>query len=165
MTLSNEIKTWLHKTNELAPSGFVIAFHLRLNFPDFIFQNYPKNWSVLYSEKGYLMIDPAVRWGNSNIGYKRWSELKEPAAEQFWQHAESFGLKYGVTVATCDGNSRTIGGFARPDREFKNDEIDTLQQYVSALHDLTNVSGEKVALLRKAMHKFSTEIPRTEIPA
>jgi LuxR family transcriptional regulator len=64
----NEIKNRLETVKEMSPAGSAIAFHVKLTSPEFLFQTYPKVWTEIYSEKGYLMVDRIVGWGFANIG-------------------------------------------------------------------------------------------------
>ena len=54
-----------------------------------------------------------------------------------FKEAAQFGLNHGVTVACGPIKSRTIASFSRPDREFRDDEIDRIERKVVRLHDLS----------------------------
>ena len=70
-----------------------------------------------------MLADPMVFWGFGNDGTIRWSDIDLPDPHGILGQAAEFGLKYGVAVALGPTSSRTIGGFARDDREFSDDEI------------------------------------------
>jgi len=75
-----------------------------------------------------------VSWGFSEEGTRRWSEIPIPDPHDIWGQAAAFGLKYGVAVSHGPLSSRSIGGFARPDREFSDSEIQTIAEIVHLLH-------------------------------
>ncbi|MCB1356241.1 MAG: autoinducer binding domain-containing protein, partial [Maritimibacter sp.] len=92
-------------------------------------------WTEIYTEKGYMLADPMVFWGFGNDGTVRWSDIDLPDPHGILAQAAEFGLKYGVAVALGPTSSRTIGGFAREDREFSDDEIAAIADIVRALHE------------------------------
>lgn len=141
-----------------SPAGFAIAFHIRLMSPDFLFQTYPKNWIDLYSEKGWVMADPIVRWGFSETGYIRWSDLGHLDDQDILGHSARYGMTYGVAIATDTGGSRSVAGFSRNDREFTDDEIAVLLEDVDDLHAATASSEGMSADLRNALHDLSIKM-------
>ncbi|MCK0094179.1 autoinducer binding domain-containing protein [Yoonia sp. F2084L] len=130
-----EISETLGKLNQLAPAGYALGFHVEYTTPKFVFQTYPKAWLDYYSSNGLIMMDPMVAWGFENAGGKRWSGLEDPAG--VLKMAGEYGMKYGVVIAAVSGDSRSIGGFAHPDREFTDDEIAQLEADVVLIHDNT----------------------------
>ena len=98
-------------------------------------QTYDPDWIERYTSRGYMLCDPMVSWGFSTTGVSRWSELDFPDPHDIFGQAAAFGLKYGVAVAHGVCSSRTIGGFAREDREFTDDEIAKIRETVIYLHD------------------------------
>ena len=137
----SKLKVLLKSVDSLAPSGFAIAFHIRLTSPDFLFQTYPKDWTNIYSDKGYVMQDPTVRWGFVETGSIRWSGLTEMDDHNILGQSLAYGMAYGVTIATDTGGSRSLASFSRPDREYLDDEIKQLSQCVQSLHDMTAFQG------------------------
>ncbi len=137
-----KIKDLLEKANGHSPSGFAIAFHIRLTSPDFLFQTYPKDWTDIYSEKGYVMVDPTVRWGFSETGHVRWSALSDLDDQNILEQSVAYGLGYGVTISTDTDNSRSFASFSRADREYSDDEIADLVECLQSLHkDTASDSG------------------------
>ncbi|MCF2903503.1 autoinducer binding domain-containing protein [Octadecabacter sp. CECT 8868] len=137
MSNTSKIREILETVETLSPAGFAIAFHIRLTSPDFLFQTYAKEWTDLYSEKGYVMVDPIVRWGFTETGSIRWSSLGEYDDHNVLEQSLAFGMTYGVAIATETNGSRSCAGFSRGDREFTDDEIAVLSAHVQDLHDLT----------------------------
>lgn len=153
-----KIKVLLESIENLAPSGFAIAFHIRLTSPDFLFQTYPKDWINLYSERGYVMVDPIVRWGFTETGSIRWSLLGAMDDQKILEQSLAFGMAYGVAIAIETDGSRSVAGFARPDREYTDEEIKQLSQCVQALHDMTASKGGMAENLRTQLHQLSVKM-------
>lgn len=130
-----EISETLGKLHRLAPSGYALGFHLQYTTPKFVFQTYPKEWLDYYSSHGLLMVDPMVAWGFENTGTQRWSGLEDTSG--VLKMASDHGMNYGVVIVTTSDDSRSIGGFARSDREFTDEEIEELEADVIAIHDNT----------------------------
>ncbi len=153
-----KIKVLLESVENLALSGFAIAFHIRLTSPDFLFQTYPKDWINLYSQKGYVMADPIVRWGFTETGSIRWSLLGEMDDQNILEQSLAFGMTYGVAIATDTGGSRSVAGFSRPDREYTDEEIKQLSQCVQALHDMTTSNDGMAENVRTELHQLSVNM-------
>ena len=158
MSGSNRIEAILADAKEMAPSGFAIAFHIRMTAPDFLFQTYPKAWIDTYSEHGYVMADPIVGWGFKETGHIRWSALSEIDERNILEHSCDYGMNFGVAIATDTGNSRSVAGFARHDREYTDDEIEQLSGYVQSLHELTASKDGMDAELRDELLQLSKDM-------
>ncbi|WP_341366379.1 autoinducer binding domain-containing protein [Yoonia sp. BS5-3] len=130
-----EISEVLGGLNELAPTGYALGFHIAYTTPRFMFQTYAKAWLDYYSQNGLLMNDPMVAWGFEHVGARRWSDLDDPAGVM--KLAADHGMHFGVVIATDQGDSRSICGFANAAREFTDDEINKLSADVLKLHDST----------------------------
>ncbi|MCF2872201.1 autoinducer binding domain-containing protein [Octadecabacter sp. G9-8] len=154
----NKVKDLLKTVENLSPSGFAIAFHIRLTSPDFLFQTYPKNWIDIYSEKGYVMVDPIVRWGFTEIGAIRWSQLGDLDDQGILEQSLTYGMAYGVAIATETQGSRSVAGFARNDREYSDAEIAALTQHVQDLHEHTASKTGMSEALRTQLHDLSIEM-------
>lgn len=124
----------LAKLNKLAPMGYALGLHIRFASASIMVQTYDPKWIHVYTTKGYMMCDPLVSWGFGNEGAVRWSELDIPDPHRILEQAADFGLKYGIAVSHGPTSSRTIGGFARGDREFTDEEIAAISKTVHLLH-------------------------------
>jgi len=146
-----EISEILGKLHEVAPAGYALGIHMAHMAPKFVFQTYPKAWLDHYSANGLIMVDPMVAWGFENTGSERWSALEDSSG--VLKAAGEYGMKYGAVIACESEASRSIGGFAHPDREFTDDEIETLLTGVTTLHAQTEetaeLDDETVAHLKK----------------
>ncbi len=69
-----------------------------------MFNNYPENWSVRYRDLNYVDIDPTVQHCQISIRPIIWSENLLAQARDFWEEANSYGLKYGWAQSCYDGN-------------------------------------------------------------
>ena len=121
----------------LAPAGYFIGLHIRFTSPLMTFQTYEQRWIDHYTENGYVLRDPMTAWGFSRTGAIRWSDPDLPDPFGLFMEAASYGLHHGCTVACGPIKSRSICSFARSDREFRDDEIATIEARVLRLHDLT----------------------------
>lgn len=132
-----QIQGILKRMEGQCPAGYALAFHISYATPQFLFQTYATPWIEIYSQKGYVMQDPTVRWGFENTGWVRWSDLAAQDSAGVLDDAAAHGLRFGACYATDAGESRSVTSFARGDREFTDDEIAGLANDVDQLHALT----------------------------
>jgi LuxR family transcriptional regulator len=125
----------LGEFKERSGSGYAMGLHISFTTPTYFFQSYPRPWLEYYSQAGLLMNDPTVSWCFENTGTCRWSDLEDPA--NILGQAAEYGMKYGMLYATTTGGSHSMSGFARPDREFTDEEIAELVERFEALHVAT----------------------------
>ncbi len=154
----SNITSLLENVEDMAPSGFAIAFHLRLTTSELQFQTYPRKWNEIYSERGYVMSDPIVGWAFANTGVTRWSDLKSLDTLDIMGQCSEYGMKFGAAVGVESGDTRSVAGFARPDREYTDKELSTLNEYVQQLHDLTASKTGMSEDLRAELHRLSVEM-------
>lgn len=141
----------LAKLSDLAPKGYALGLHIRYASAHIMIQTYDPRWSQIYTEKGYMLADPMVFWGFGNEGTIRWSDLNLPDPHGILSQAGGFGLKYGVAVSHGSTASRTIGGFAREDREFADDEIAEIHALVVELHEKSTPPEQLTSAQRMAL--------------
>jgi len=125
----------LGEFKDRAESGYAMGLHINFTTPTYFFQSYPRPWLEYYSNKGLLVNDPTVSWCFENTGTCRWSDLDDPA--NILGQAAEYGMKYGMLYATNTGDSHSMCGFARPDREFTDQEISDLVERFETLHVAT----------------------------
>jgi len=123
--------------NKISPIGCAIGLHIEYTKATFMFESYPSDWISFYAENGLLLSDPTVAWGFQNDGSIDWSHLSKDDPEGVLTKASAYGLKFGATCALELNELRSIGSFARRDRPFRQDEIDTLYNSVRSLCKLT----------------------------
>lgn len=142
----------LYKIQQIAQAGYALGLHIRFASATLMFRTYPQEWLDIYTKKGYMLCDPLVSWGFANVGACRWSELTFPDPHQVLKQASDFGLNYGIAVSYGPVESRSVGGFAREDREFTDHEIEQVTEIVARLHQETtppdSLTDAQVAALR-----------------
>lgn len=148
-----KISQSLGELKGLAPAGYALAFHLKFTTSKFLFQTYPKKWLDYYSKNGLVMVDPTVAWGFSNVGSVAWSSLAHNDSNGVFEEAAKHGINSGMTCATEDGGTRSMGSFSRSDREFNDGEIAQITAIFNRLHadtaDHAQLSPETVQQLHK----------------
>ena len=135
--MESQVAELLDRIGAMTPAGNALGLHVRFAAPTYLFRTYSPEWSDHYSAQGLVMRDPTVAWGMTETGTTRWSDLHALDTAGVLKEAASFGLAYGLTVSVLDGGSRSVGGFARSDREFSDDEIGALWRAVARLHAIT----------------------------
>ena len=142
MSVKTGIDLELHQLSLMAPAGYFVGLHIRFTSPLMTFQTYNQVWIDHYTENGYVLRDPMTAWGFSKTGAIRWSDegLLDPFG--LFKEAETFNLRYGMTVAYGPIKSRTIASFARSDREFRDEEMTRISDIVHRLHDKTEPPEE-----------------------
>ncbi len=152
MTRTKGLELGLAKLSELAPAGYALGLHIRFASAQIMVQTYDPRWIEIYTNRGYMMCDPLVSWGFGTEGAVRWSALNHPDPHRVMEQAAEFGLRYGIAVSHGPTSSRTIGGFARTDREFSDIEIDAISDLVRVLHRESTppekLSGPQLEALR-----------------
>jgi LuxR family transcriptional regulator, quorum-sensing system regulator SdiA len=134
MTKTKGLELGLAKLAEIAPAGYALGLHIRFASAQIMVQTYDPRWIEIYTSRGYMMCDPLVSWGFGTEGAIRWSALDYPDPHRVLAQAADFGLRFGIAVSYGPTSSRSIGGFARMDREFSDDEIEMISDLVRSLH-------------------------------
>ena len=132
-----KIAGFITEVDRMCPAGFALGLHIDYTTPRFMFQTYPKKWVETYNARGLLMHDPVVQWGFEHTGFIRWRELVDDDPKGVMGQAKRYGMSHGVTISTDVGKSRSVGGFARSDRDYLDVEIDELHDLVMRLHHET----------------------------
>ncbi len=146
---------------DLAPSGFYLALRLGFAFPLEEVNELPADWVSHYSSHRYMLHDPVIRWAYDASGTIRWSEILIPDTQGIFRRASSFGLKFGAVISCVDDGldaQRSFGSFVRADREFTDQELDTLAASVTFLHqsaappkNLTQAELEALCMVRDGL--------------
>lgn len=128
----------MQDVKKVATSGYYIALRIGFAFPVEEVNALPQPWIDHYTANRFMLHDPVIRWMYGNTGATPWSAITLADPLRIFDQAQTFGLRYGVAVAYFDGNGdgqRSFGSFARADREFEQDEIAALHNYVKRLHN------------------------------
>lgn len=132
----------LKKLDPYAQAGYYLAFHIRFSSPLLFFHTYHPAWVQRYTEKGYVLRDPAVAWAFATSGATRWSDQKIPDPFGIFAEARNYGLRYGITISHGPLVSRTVANLARSDREFTDQEIEKLSTIIAELHRMCEPQTE-----------------------
>lgn len=146
----------LARLKRLAPGGFALGLHIRFASAHIMIQTYDQAWIDRYTSRGYMLCDPIVSWGFGNIGTGRWSALGHPDPHGVLKQASEFGLNYGIAVSHGQMSSRTIGGFARCDREFTDGEMEQIFETVVLLHLEATPPSSLTSAQRHALRMIAT---------
>lgn len=125
---------------QLAPSGHYIALRIGFAFPMEEVNAFPPDWIDHYTNQRYMMFDPIVRWAYGNIGTIRWSEIPLDDPKRIIAQAQTFGMRFGVTVSVFDSGAnaqRSFASFTRSDREYTDLEVKLLKVYLTRRHTET----------------------------
>ncbi len=128
------------EVGQLAPSGYYIALRIGFAFPMEEVNAYPEEWVNHYTNQRFMLFDPVVRWAYSNVGSCRWSEIPLEDPKRIVAQAQTFGMRYGVTISVFDGGKdaqRSFASFTRGDREYTDLEIKLLKVYLTRRHGET----------------------------
>jgi LuxR family transcriptional regulator len=152
------IAALLHDLDRRSPAGFAIALHITFSAPRYMFQTYPQRWLDRYNAGGLLLRDPVVQWGMQNLGRTRWSDLETLDREHVFDEARNFGLMNGAAISVFGSGTRSIGGFARADREYENEELAEMEALLTRLHEETATLQTLSASDREALTKLSIRL-------
>ena len=133
----DDVAALLARLGHICDTGFALAIHIRYTRPSLLYRTYRQDWIDHYSEKGYMLFDPVVRWGLMNSGGVNWHDLREQDPEGVIAAAEAHGLLHGWTYATGPATSRTISGLTRSTAPFTDAEKAELNGIVDAIHAAT----------------------------
>ena len=125
---------------QLAPSGYYVALRIGFAFPMEEVNAFRPEWVAHYTKQRYMLFDPAVKWAYANVGTIRWSELANDDPKRIMQQAQTFGMRYGVTISVFDSAAdaqRSFASFTRDDREYSDLEVRLLHAYLNRRHNET----------------------------
>ncbi|MFQ6776778.1 autoinducer binding domain-containing protein [Cereibacter sphaeroides] len=142
MTINSKIDLEISQLRRMATAGYFLGLHVRFTSPLITMQSYREDWIEYYTEKGYVIYDPTIRWALSETGHRRWSDLSEQDSRGVFAAAAQFDLRFGVTCSWGARESRSLGSFARSDREFTDREVELIFSLFQRLHELTQPPQE-----------------------
>ena len=133
-----DLQTIEARLNDLAPRGFMCAYHVRFSRPVRRVATYSSVWIETYTRRNMVLADPSAIWAILNDGAIRWSALARRAEDPMGvlSAARAHGLAFGVAIGTGAPESRTVMGAAHPTRDFTDAEIAEMLELVSRAHDL-----------------------------
>jgi len=125
---------------QLSPSGYYIALRIGFAFPMEEVNELPTEWVEHYTANRFMLFDPIVRWAYANVGTSRWSEIALDDPKRILAQAQTFGMRYGVTISIFDGGAdgqRSFASFTRSDREYTDLEVKLLRVFLKRRHNET----------------------------
>jgi LuxR family transcriptional regulator, quorum-sensing system regulator SdiA len=131
-----QVEACLARLSVFCDTGYLLAVHIRYTRPSLMFKTYPQDWLDYYSENGFMMVDPVVRWSMAHEGTVFWDDLEKDDSAGVVQSARKFGLSHGISFAIGPVESRTIGSVTRS-APFTTTEVDEMRAIVTEIHDLT----------------------------
>ncbi len=160
-----DIEALFEELDGKCPLGYTLVCHIRLASPTFTRSTYPAKWLDHYSKGSSWLADPVVSWAFFKSGKVRWSEIRFPDPAGVMKDAAKHGLNYGMAVSLGSIRSKTIGGAARDDREFTDEEMGEIYAIMSKLHEILSVFGKLSRQQHEALEAFSTGKSYDEICA
>ncbi|SEM44860.1 LuxR family transcriptional regulator [Loktanella fryxellensis] len=152
MTRAMTLDDTMRMACTLAPAGVALGLHVGFAAPRFLLQTYPRAWTQIYSGESLAVTDPTIHWGFAHTGACRWSALPAPVGGVL-SRAADHGLRFGVVCAVAQGGGRSLGSFARSDRELTAPETAQALQILTDLHTLAlnvdTLSPAEAARLRQ----------------
>jgi len=162
MDRADELVALFDGLEDLSPAGYAIGLHLSFTTSKYIFQTYRREWMEEYSQKGLILYDPTVRWGLSNTGWIRWSDLVGSDPGGVIAAASQFGLHYGVSVSVAEGDARSLGSFASGTANFDETVIEDLARRLLRMHQVTT-DIEPESADDKKIKRFAASVSRTAL--
>ncbi len=146
---------------DIAPSGYYLAVRVGFAFPVLEENKLPEEWVKIYTEQGFMLSDPVMRWVYAHTGAIRWSDITLEDPRDIIEQARQYRLNYGVAISHMDPDQeglRSFAWFAHPQREFTDAEIDNLQQRIVSLHqakappsNLTKAEKEVLVMVKEGL--------------
>jgi len=145
------------KITDLAPAGFYIALRVGFSFPSEELNRLPETWIEFYTRSGFVVDDPMMKWVYANEGTTRWSDIDAPDPRNVLGAAVEYGLCFGVLVSFVEeggSGKRSYGNFTRSDRQFTDEEVQSLHDLVRQMHV---ASGQQLALTAAEIQALSLQ--------
>ena len=152
-----EVRDLLAEIQGHCSSGFAVALHISFSTPRFLFQTYDPVWSKVYSERGFVVQDPTVKWGLEHEGGIDWDDLTDADPANVIGQAKEHGIGHGFTLSVLDEGSRSMGSFTHGDTPFDLETKKTLEDLFRKLHRITQVEGETKKEISDALKRLSVE--------
>ena len=139
----------------LAPAGLYVGLRFGFVSPQREFNLMPQPWLAHYAQAGHQGHDPALLWGLSRTGVRRWTDLPIDDERGVFKDAADFGLRFGaVASARCeDTGQRSILLAARFDQDYSEAELHRLHAHIEALqvvdHREVRLTDAELEVLRR----------------
>lgn len=130
-------KDYRRRFADLAPAGCYVALRVGFYAPEAELNSFSSDWIDHYTLSGHALADPLLLWCHQNEGYARWSDITGLGIADVLHDYRSFGYRFGSVVsipATVSMRRRSLGIFARSDREFHALEMDEINEALQKMH-------------------------------
>lgn len=134
-TLPHSLMSIIEDIRPQFDTGFALVLHLRYTRPTYLFHGYSAAWADRYSDRGYMLVDPVVRWSMMHTGWAHWADLPDP--DGVLADAAAHGISNGIVCCTGEPQSRSIGTFSRSAGSFSTEEAESLFVLTQKLHGMT----------------------------
>ncbi|MEX1662149.1 autoinducer binding domain-containing protein [Thioclava sp. 15-R06ZXC-3] len=134
---------------DLAPAGCYVALRVGFYAPEAEMNLFSKDWIDHYTLSGHALADPFLLWCQKNSGYARWSDFESLGSTKVMNDYRSFGFRFGGVFSIWGSPSspkRSLGIFARNDREFHAFEMNEISETLTKIHDYKQTSLTKSQL-------------------
>lgn len=145
-----QVEACLERLSAFCDTGYLLAVHIRYTRPSLMFKTYPPDWLDHYSENGFMMVDPVVRWSMAQEGTAFWDDLESDDPAGVVKAARKFGLSHGVSFAIGPSTSRTIGSVTNS-AAFTPQQLDQMRAIVTEIHTLTEGVEQMPAKVQAAL--------------
>lgn len=132
------------------------AYGLRVPMPlsnprTIFLNNYPSAWQERYVQQGYVQVDPTVQHGCRKQTPLVWSDAVFASAQDFWEDARSFGLRFGWAQSCIDGGGvRGMLTLARSSDALTPDEIAHSEMKMRWLAHIAHLILSRIFTTRQA---------------
>lgn len=142
---TNAIELELSSLRRLAPAGFSVGIAVRFFSPLATYIDYPDEWVKEYTQNAYVVVDPAVIWGMTHEGIIHWNDVHLMDPMDIFSKAKEYGINYGIMCSFKINNRKTLGSFARSDRDFTETEAELIFESLKRLH-IAHMPTEELTL-------------------
>jgi LuxR family quorum-sensing system transcriptional regulator SolR len=144
-------------------ASFGMQMPLPLNNPKIVTRNnYDPEWWNVYLKNNYFQIDPVVIHVRTSDEAAVWSDNFFSAQPKFWEHAQSFGLRYGWTKATRSSvGTMSQLSFSRRENPLSEQELLLKESAMIDLADLAHLHMTECFVLEQ-FPESKTELSQRE---
>lgn len=120
--------------------GRTVLINYNLRGYEHFDSTYPQEWQDEYVENNFQAVDPVAVWSFIRQGVCRWSEIGLPDPFKITKKGAKYGLNFGATWCRKTGPKRSVVYIARSDREFKDEEIESISDAINPFFDIVTLT-------------------------
>lgn len=128
--------------------AYGLCFSLNTTRSEYLLRNnYPIGWQKLYENQGYIENDPTVKHGMTTNSPFIWEELLFENEPEFWEEANSFGLKSGWAQSSLlSRNATGMLTVARSNDKFLAKEMSHKAAHMALLNQSVQTGSQRFYL-------------------